>query len=75
MLTLVFQICFAVVYISSVVGFKHQLKSHMQATRKKGQYSEGDAIYYFMAAFWPIVGLLSLAYDGFLSIRSASKIK
>ena len=60
MITLVFQICFAVVYISSVVGFKHQLKSHMQATRKRGQYSEGDAICYVMAAFWPIVGVVEL---------------
>lgn len=75
MLTLVFQICFAVVYISSVVGFKHQLKSHMQATRKKGQYSEGDAVYYAMAAVWPVMGLFSLAYDGWLSIRRSSKIK
>ena len=75
MFILFLQSIFAILYVASVVGFKHQLKSHMQATRKKGQYSEGDAIYYFMAAFWPVVGLFSLAYDGFLSIRSASKIK
>lgn len=72
MLTIAFQICFMILYISSVVGFKHQLKSHMQATRKKGQYYEGDAVYYAMAAVWPIVGLFSLAYDGFLSIRNKS---
>lgn len=75
MFILFLQSIFAILYVASVVGFKYSIKKAADERYKKVKHYEGDVGYYLLALFWPLIGLLSLAYDGWCSLRSPSVFK
>lgn len=62
------QSIFAILYVASVVGYKQHMKSSALAKCKKEKVYEGNIGYYVVAVFWPLIGLFTLAYDGYKSI-------